>query len=200
MEFQKFLQRPIKFDKPITSFRMNRTLCQDTLFTLAHNKRVVKSFIFTKAFFYDFFDNTTNISFDSLYVLDGVEYLHKRSKSTKPLVRDRALYSFLYLDGDATSAFASAVITNPWLNELSNRRLRYMSERASAIKSEIYRIGSVDIIGAIKEHLDSGFTPRGVWGLDYIFRWKHNTEPALQVNDDIRLIPLAEYIELFKED
>lgn len=200
MEFNKFLKRPIKPKKPITSFKMNRTLCQDVLFSLAHDVKSVNSLPFTRAFFYDFFDNTDN-DINYLYVIDGVEYLHRISGTDKPLVRDRALYSFLYLDSNCTRLYASAIETNPWLDGFCSRRLRFMSERAMSIKMEIHRIVKERISYVVRHNLEDGFTPRGVWGLDYIFKWQNlNALPQQQLTEDMKLTPMSEYVSYFKED
>lgn len=200
MEYRKFIQRPIKNRKPITSFKMNKILCQDAIYTIATNDVEVQGLKFSKAFFYDFNDNVENQNLDDLYVLDGVAHIHKLSNSNLPLVRDRALYTFLYLEGDLNLAYLNAIATNPWLDDLSNRSLRFMSHRAIEIKNTILRLDKTQLYSNIIDHLDTGFTPRGRWGLDYVFKWKHpHQEPLVQVTPDIRLVPFREYINYFEE-
>ena len=200
MEYQKFIQRKIKHIRPITSFKMIKTLCQDAIHTIASNDVEFQGMKFSKAFFYDFNNNVQDQYLGDLYILDGVEYLHQLSKSELPLVRDRHLYAFLYLDGDINAAYLNALETNPWLDDLSNRTVRLFSSRASEIKNVIQHINKTKIYTSIKEHVDVGFTPRGVWGLDYVFKWKTPHIPAkVHVTDEITLKPFEEYINYFKE-
>lgn len=201
MEFKKFSARGVKANFPITAIRMHKTLCQDILFDLSSSLQEVGSYKFSRAYFYDFYKILDGVHYDNVYVLDGVELLHRYANTDKPLVKDRALYSFLYLAEDKTSTFAEAILTNPWLNNLCNRPLRLLSERVSVIESVIAQISSSVIYSSVLENLDSGFTPRGVWGLDYMFAWKSfHDEPKVQINDKLMLIPLTEYINTFSKE
>lgn len=200
MEFKKFSARNIKADFPITAIRMHKVLCQDILFDLNSKFTEIDSFKFSSAFFYDFNMISVGVNWDKVFVIDGVEFLHRYSGSTKPLVRDRALYAFLYLPDSNASTFAEAMITNPWLNNLCNRPLRLLSERVSAVKSTISRVSSSIVYNSIVQAKSlQGFTPRGVWGLDYMFMWKsHHLEPELKITETVSLITLADYVKSFK--
>lgn len=201
MEFKKFSARDIKSTFPITAIRMHKPLCQDVLFDLSSRFTEVESFKFSSAFFYDFYQIRERVAWENIYVLDGVEYLHRQTGTNKPLVRDRALYSFLYLVEDSSSAFAEALATNPWLNDLCNRPLRLLSERVLVVKSAVAQIASSCIYKAVLDDLDSGFTPRGVWGMDYMFMWKSfHIQPNLQINGSLHLVTLTDYVNSFNEE
>lgn len=201
MEFKKFSAREIKSHFPITAISMHEPLCQDVLFDLNRNFTEIESFKFSSAFFYDFYKIRTGVNWDHIYVLDGVEFLHRQSQSDKPLVKDRALYSFLYLEENSSSEFALALATNPWLNDLCDRPMRLLSERVVAVRNAIARIGSSIVYSAINKHLDSGYTPRGVWGYDYMFMWKNaNIEAGLKITEEISLCTLTDYINSFTEE
>ena len=201
MEFKKFSAREIKSTYPIMAIKMQEVLCQDLLFDLNVNYCEADSFKFSTAFFYDFYKIRDRVSWDNVYVLDGVEFLHRSVNSNKPLVRDRALYKFLYKKQDTASAFVEAIVTNPWLNDLCIRPMRIMSDRVTVINSVVAQFAFNNIQKAIIQDLDSGFTPRGVWGLDYMFMWKtHHDEPVVHVNGEISLIRLDEYIKYFSQE
>ncbi|MFF2798084.1 hypothetical protein [Lysinibacillus xylanilyticus] len=201
MEWRKFSARKIESTYPITAIKMNKILCQDILFNLGSSFTEIESLKFSTAYFYDFHRIRKRVAWENIYVLDGVEFLHRQSGSNKPLIRDRALYSFLYLSEDSTYTFAEAIVTNPWLSDLCNMPLRLMSERVSVIKNMVSQVAFSKIYKAVEEDLDSGFTPRGVWGLDYMFMWKSfHVEPALEINEDLKLIPLLDYVKSFSKE
>lgn len=199
MEFKKFSARDIKANFPITAIRMNKSLCQDILFDLNSKFTEIDSFKFSSAFFYDFNMISVGVSWDKIFVIDGVEFLHRHSRSSKPLVKDRALYAFLYLPDNDNSAFAEAIVTNPWLNDLCSHPLRLLSERVSAVKTTIAQVSSTLVYNAVIQDLGTGFTPRGIWGLDYMFMWKsHHLEPELKITETLSLMTLTEYVNSFK--
>ena len=197
-EFNKFTPRKIKAVYPITAIPMHRTLCQDLLFDLSSRSVSVGSFTFSNAYFYDFYKISDGVHWSNIFVLDGVGVLHKSVGTNQPLVRDRALYSFLYLDTGKAELFARALVTNPWLNDLCKQPLRLMSERVNAVMGSIKEIWNKEIYTPILEQVDSGFTPRGVWGIDYMFMWKtHVSTVNTHVNENLSLITLDEYIKYF---
>lgn len=199
MEFKKFSARDIKAEFPITAIRMNKSLCQDILFDLNSKFTEIDSFKFSSAFFYDFNKISIGVSWDKVFVIDGVDFLHKYSKSSKPLIKDRSLYAFLYLPDNDSSAFAEAIVTNPWLNDLCNQPLRLLSERALAVKATVARVSSTLVYTSVIDSLSPGFTPRGIWGLDYMFMWKsHHLEPEMKITDTLSLVTLTDYVNSFK--
>lgn len=200
MEFKKFSARSFVSEYPIIAIKSHRTLCQDILFDLTTNFVEKDTLKFSSAYFYDYRQVRAKTDWNTIYVIDGVSYLHQKSGTDKPLVKDRPLYYFLYVANDDVSAFAEALVTNPWLNDLCDRPTQFMSERVAIIRSIIRNVNSRDISGQIIDLLSPSFTPRGIWGLDYMFLWKTpNLPPELQLNESITLIPLSEYIDSFGE-
>lgn len=198
MEFKKFSAREIKSSYPITAISMHRTLCQDLLFDLSSRTVSVDSFTFSSAYFYDFYKIREGVVWDNIFVLDGVSILHKSTGTSQPLIRDRALYSFLYTDISKPELFARALVTNPWLNDLCKQPFRLLSERVVSIMKNINSLAWGTIYSAIVDHLDSGFTPRGVWGMDYMFMWKgYHLTARKEIAPGVTLITLEEYIESF---
>lgn len=200
-EFKKFVARDIKSNFPITAIRMERVLCQDILFDLNNKFTATGANRFSGTFFYDFFKITAEVDFNSIYVIDGVKFLHEHSGTGKPLVRDRALYKFLYTTESSNTSYAEALATNPWLNDLSNTPTRLMSEKVFVVRNAVAQLITKEIMSsAIINKLSDKFTPRGVWGYDYMFRWKELWEkPELELTPQVTLIPLAEYVQSFEE-
>lgn len=201
-ELMKYLQREVKYERPLNTCRVNKTLCQDILFKLGQPYVQVGQLKFASKFFYDF-NSLTYVDDSCLFVIDGVEALHKKYGGDYPLVKTRSLYLFLYTNySDETEDYVSALADNPWLDNLSYGYHTRISQRASSVRSTVnhfYKDIQTDIIMYADVDRDT-FTPRGVWGLDFIFSTKPNyvgSNPDTNVGA-FKMKPLVEYKASFE--
>lgn len=198
MEFQKFSARTVPTARALSSLKVNRTLCEDLLFSIGESVNIKDSFTFSSAYFLDFNKAAQKVDWDNLYVLDGVKYLHQMTGTKLPLVKNRDLFYFLYADNDSNAAFSKALLSNPWLNDVCIRPTQLMSEKVMCIKDAVSHFNSSTIMKAILGSVSEDFTPRGVWGLDYMFLWKKFNEAAeIKLSDSLTLLHIDDYVNSF---
>lgn len=200
MEFQKYSARTVPTVRALSSLKVNKLLCEDLLFSVGEPVNNRESFAFSSAYFLDFNKVTQKVDWGNLYVLDGVKYLHKISGTSLPLVKNRDLFYFLYANNDSNAAFCKALLTNPWLNDICNQPAQFMSEKVFCIKDAVSHFNSSTIMKVILGSVSEDFTPRGVWGLDYMFLWKKfNEEAEITLSESLSLIHIDAYVNSFQE-
>lgn len=199
-EFHKYSSRAIKSNIPITAIGINSLLCQDIWYDLDLNFTKFHSYHFSKGFFYDLTKIRSNTDWSRVYVLDGIKHLHKTSGSTLPLVKDRTLYYLLYSPNVSPKDFIDAVRVNPWLNDIAIHAT-LLENKPGLVQYVAANTTYSKLLNTIIDTVPSTFTPRGAWGLDFMFLLKSNgrTEDInLKLEEDIELITLDEYLESFK--
>lgn len=198
MEFKKYSSRTASLTGSLASLRLNKVMCEDLISSIASPLTQIGTLEFSTVYFLDFNKLGEKTDFSRLYVLDGVKYLHEKSGSSFPLIRNRDLFYFLYSDNVNNAIFSKALLTNPWLNELCPIPTQFMSERVRKIKEEITRFNASKLRKTIFDDVSSDYTPRGVWGLDYMFLWKrYDTPPETQLGFGMELVNIDEYVQSF---
>lgn len=198
-EFQKFSSREIKSDVPITSLGINSALCQDVWYDLDLKFMRYNAYHFSKAFFYDLYNIRSNTDWSRIFVLDGVKHLHKVSGSSLPLVKDRTLHYLLYSPDVSTSNFIEAIKVNPWLNDLA-KSSDLLDDKPFAVQRYASGNHYQQLMRDIINEVPKEFTPRGAWGLDFMFLLKANNNPvsSFTIGDGIDVVSLKEYQESFE--
>lgn len=139
-------------------------------------------------------DLRTKAHRNAYFVLDGTLHWYKsfnKSHEVK-LLRCPSLAHIMYqIDSDDYEQLA--LRDNPWLLTSFNY---YKPSANIELVDSVNKI-KIELETVCRNYLSDIFMPRGVWGLDYMFKLKYNSQLDLTFgqNKEFQLTPLDEYLE-----